>query len=109
MTAPAEAVGQNLADAGYDATPMASWPESREWMAEIDEALLGLRRDLHHRFLLGGGAARAVRIDRAGRAAGYAYISAAGHVGPLAIAPDRAANAVRITGLRRRLEGQPSR
>ena len=36
MTAPAQAVAQNLADAGYDATPMASWPEPREWTAEID-------------------------------------------------------------------------
>jgi GNAT superfamily N-acetyltransferase len=73
MTAPAQAVAQNLIDAGYDATPIAPWPEPREWMAEIHVGLLGLRRDLHHRFLLGGNAARAVRIERAGRAAGYAY------------------------------------
>ena len=55
-------------------------------MAEIDEALVGLRRDLHHRFLLCGGAERGVRIERTGGLAGYAYISAEGHVGPLAIA-----------------------
>jgi hypothetical protein len=53
MAVPAQAVAQNLADAGYDTTPISPWPEPREWMAEIDEALLGLRRDLHHRFLLG--------------------------------------------------------
>ena len=67
MAAPAQAVAQNLADPQYDTTPIAPWPEPREWMAEIDEVLLGLRRDLHHRFLLGV-AARAVRIERAGRA-----------------------------------------
>jgi GNAT superfamily N-acetyltransferase len=66
MAAPAQPVAQNLTDPEYDTTPIAPWPEPREWMAEIDEALLGLRRDLHHRFLLGGLAARAVRSERAG-------------------------------------------
>ena len=60
-------------------------------------------------FLLGGGAARAVRIERAGRAAGYAYISAEGQVGPLAIAPDADAKAVVIMALRCALEGRPSK
>jgi GNAT superfamily N-acetyltransferase len=109
MAAPAQAVAPNLADAGYDATPMAPWPEPREWTAEIDEALLGLRRELHHRFLLGGGAARGVRIERAGRAAGYAYISDYGHVGPLAIASGADTTAVVTTALSCALESGPSR
>jgi hypothetical protein len=41
--------------------------------------------------------------------AGYAYISAEGHVGPLAIAPDADAKAVVITALRCALEARPSR
>jgi GNAT superfamily N-acetyltransferase len=109
MAAPALAVAQNLADAGYGTTPVATWPEPREWMAEIDSALLGFRRDMHHRFLLGGGAERAVRIGGAGCAAGYAYLSAEGHVGPLAIAPDADAKAVVTTALRCALESGPSR
>jgi GNAT superfamily N-acetyltransferase len=108
VAAPAQALEQNLADVGYETTPIAPWPEPREWMAEIDEALLGLRRDLHHRFLLGGGAARGVRIEQAGRTAGYAYISAEGHIGPLAIAPDDDAKAVVTTALRCALESRPS-
>src|SRR5262249_13023063 len=96
-------------DAGYDATPIAPWPEPREWMAEIDGVLLGFRRDMHHRFLLGGGAERAVRIERAGGTVGYTYISAQGHVGPLAITPDADAKAVVTTALRCALESGPSR
>ena len=99
MAAPAQAVAQNLVDAGYDITPIAPWPEAGEWTGRIDQELLGFRRDLHHQFLLGGFAARAVRIEHAGRAAGYAYISAQGHVGPLAIAPDADAKAVVTTAL----------
>jgi GNAT superfamily N-acetyltransferase len=108
MAASAQAVAENLADARYEGTPIASSPEPREWLVEIDEALLGLRRDLHHRFLLGGGVARGVRIERAGRLAGYAYISTEGRVGPLAIAPDADAKSVVITALRCALESNPS-
>ncbi len=109
MAAPAQAVAQNLAGAGYDITPIAPWPESGEWPAgewigRIDHELLGFRRDLHHQFLLGSLAARAVRIEHAGRAAGYAYISARGRVGPLAIAADADAKAVVTTALRYALE-----
>jgi len=110
MAAPAQTVAQNLVDAGYDITPIAPWPEAGEWLAgewagRIDQELLGFRRDLHHQFLLGGFAERAVRIEHAGRAAGYAYISAQGHVGPLAIAPDADAKAVVTAALRCALEG----
>src|SRR5258707_4150965 len=115
MAAPAQAVAQNLAEAGYDITPIAPWPESGErpggewpageWIGRIDQELLGFRRDLLHQFLLGGFAARAVRIEHAGSTAGYAYISAQGHVGPLAIAPDADAQAVVTKALRCALEG----
>jgi GNAT superfamily N-acetyltransferase len=110
MAAPTRAVAQNGADAGYDFTPIAPWPQSAkwpagEWIGGIDQELLGFRRDLHHQFLLGGFAARAVRIEHAGRAAGYAYISAQGHVGPLAIAPDADAKAVVTAALRCAPEG----
>jgi len=50
-----------------------------------------------------------VRIEQAGRTAGYAYISAEGHVGPLAIAPDTDAKAVATTALRCALESRPQR
>jgi len=105
IAAQAHAVAQHPADTGYDITPIAPWPESGEWTGRIDQELLGFRRDMHHQFLLGGVAARAVRIEHAGRAAGYAYISARGHVGPLAIAPDADAKTVVTTALRCALEG----
>src|SRR5438105_4271110 len=110
MAAPMQVVAQNLADAGYDIAPIAPWTEAGEWTAgewigRIDQELLGFRRDLHHRFLRGAFAAQGVRIEHAGRAAGYAYISAQGHVGPLAIAPDADARAVVTTALRCALEG----
>jgi GNAT superfamily N-acetyltransferase len=105
MVAPTQAVARTLGKAACDATPMAAWPEPREWCRRIDRELLGFERDMHHRFMLGGVAARAIRIDRAGRPSGYAYISAGGGVGPLAIAPDADARAVLTTALRDAVEG----
>src|SRR5713226_3538052 len=52
MAASAQVAAQNLADAGYEITPIAPWPEPAEWLGEIDRELLGYRRDLHHQFLL---------------------------------------------------------
>jgi len=105
--APAEAVAQKLADNWYDTTPMAPRPEADGWISRIDRELPGFDRDLHHRFLLGGIAARAVRIERAGSALGYAYTSAEAHVGPRAIAPDADAKAVVTTARRCALESEP--
>ena len=42
MTAPAQAVAQNLVDAGYDSTPIAPWTEPDEWTGRIDQELLGV-------------------------------------------------------------------
>lgn len=108
MAAPAQTVAQNLRHADYGITPIGPWPASRGWMAEIDEALLGFRRDLLHKFLLDAVAARPVRIEQAGGTAGYAYISAHGHIGPLAIAPGADAKAVARAALRCSLESSPS-
>src|SRR5215831_888738 len=109
MVAPAQAVAQNLVDVRYDTTPIAPWPEPNEWIGQLDRALLGFSRDWHHKYLLGGVAARAIRIERAGALAGYAYISAEGRVGPLAIAKDADARAVVTTALCCALESKPSR
>jgi hypothetical protein len=109
MVAPAQAVAQNLVDVRYDTAPIPPWPEPNEWIGQLDRALLGFSRDWHHKYLLGGVAARAIRIERAGALAGYAYISAEGRVGPLAIAKDADARAVVTTALYCALESKPSR
>jgi GNAT superfamily N-acetyltransferase len=108
VAAPAPAVARRIAAAeDHEAVPIAPWPEPREWLGRIDEEVLGFRREEHHTFLLGGPAARAVRIEHAGGPAGYAYISAEGHIGPLAVAPGADAKGVVLAALRCALEGQP--
>ncbi|HEV2098784.1 MAG TPA: GNAT family N-acetyltransferase [Stellaceae bacterium] len=108
VAAPASVVGQYVTTAAYDAVPIAPWPEPQRWIGEIDEQVLGFRRDSHHRFLLGEYPVRAIRIERAGRPVGYAYVSAEGHVGPLAIALDADRKAVVATAIQCALQQNPA-
>lgn len=89
-----------------DVVPIA-WPEDRDWLGRIDQAVLGFRREEHHAFLPGGYAARGLRIEQAGRPAGYAYVSAAGHIGPLAVSLGADPKEVVGAAIRHALEGRP--
>jgi GNAT superfamily N-acetyltransferase len=109
VAAPAQAVEGKTEPVGLDTMPIEPWPACREWLGRIDEEVLGFRREEHHAFLLGGFAARAVRVERAGHPAGYAYISAEGHIGPLAVAPGADPKEVVAAAIRCALEGRPKR
>jgi GNAT superfamily N-acetyltransferase len=108
VVAPAPVVERKIKPAGcLDALPIEPWPQSEDWLAEIDEQVLGFRRGSHHEFLLSGFAVRAARIDRAGRQAGYAYVSGEGHIGPIAISQDADAKQVVQTAIYYALQGRP--
>jgi len=109
MSAPAAVVERNIPAVEAETTPIGPWPAAREWINRIDDAVLGFHRDSHHRFQLGEFAARAVEIRHAGRAVGYAYISGAGHIGPVGIAPGVDASAVVTAVIRCALDTQSPR
>jgi hypothetical protein len=54
-------------------------------LREIDCGALGISRERHHRYLLNDGTMRGYFIHAQGDCIGYAYVSATGHVGPLAV------------------------
>jgi GNAT superfamily N-acetyltransferase len=87
MVAPMPLVEERVGTSKVKVAPIEPWPVSRGWLSQIDEEVLGFRRESHHAFLLGGGAAQALCVQQAGRPVGYAYVSAAGHIGPLAVSP----------------------
>ena len=107
MAAPASVVGEKLTHNSYDVSPIASLLHSRELIGQIDEAVLGFRRDAHHGFLLEGSAVLAVQIWHGGGAAGYAYISRSGHIGPLAVAPEADPKGVVEAAIRCALQERP--
>lgn len=94
-----------VAGPGYDTAPIRPWPDCRDWLGRIDEDVLGFKREDHHAFLQNDPNFRAMRFERAGSPAGYAYISADGHIGPLAVAPGADSKAVVDAAVRCALEG----
>ena len=54
-------------------------------LMEIDSGVLGISRERHHRYLLSDNTLRGYFFHAQGDCIGYAYVSATGHVGPLAV------------------------
>jgi GNAT superfamily N-acetyltransferase len=107
LTAPVSVLKNRIVKSGVAAVPIEPWPGPCDWLARIDEEVLGFRRESHHAFLLGGVAAVSLLIEQAGKPVGYAYISPAGHIGPLAMLPGTDAQSVLAAVSQRALDVQP--
>jgi GNAT superfamily N-acetyltransferase len=59
-------------------------------LARLDASVLGISRAKHHNYLLNDKAMTGVLLHQGDECVGYAYVSATGHVGPLAVAPRNA-------------------
>ena len=68
-------------------------------LAQIDARALGVSREKHHRYLINNSATIGFSLYAGGDCAGYVYISADGHIGPLAVAEDDALGAAFGTAL----------
>ncbi len=91
-----------------ETAPIPASDAAAEWIGRLDEAVLGFRRVPHHAFLLGGAVPRALRIGPAGAPLGYAYVSAAGEIGPVAITPGAEAGLVLGAAIGAALDGGAS-
>jgi hypothetical protein len=88
------------------ATPFGSSPSEHAWLDPLEEAVISFRRGTQHRFMQTSWGLRALRIEAGGRPAGYAYVSAEGHVGPLLAAPEADEAAVVLAAIREGLAGR---
>jgi len=67
-------------------TPIEDTAAHRALLEALDAGALGFSRARHHAFLLGDSAMTGVLLHAGDECAGYAYINANGHVGPVAVA-----------------------
>ena len=74
-----------LPDVPLRAVPMSSAAHERD-LAAIDRAALGVSRAKHHAYRVADEATKGTMLFAGKDCAGYAYISSAGHIGPLAVA-----------------------
>jgi hypothetical protein len=80
-------------------TPIEQTASHLETLAQLDASTLGISREKHHRYLLGDGTTKGVLLYDRSECIGYAYASATGHVGPLAVAQARSMGAAFRTAL----------
>jgi ribosomal protein S18 acetylase RimI-like enzyme len=80
-------------------TPIEPTASHLQTLAQLDVSTLGISREKHHRYLLNDGTMKGVLLHDRGDCIGYAYVSATGHVGPLAVAQVRGMGAAFRTAL----------
>ncbi|MGA8614548.1 MAG: GNAT family N-acetyltransferase [Xanthobacteraceae bacterium] len=83
----------------FGSTPIEPTASHLKALAQLDVSTLGISREKHHRYLLNDGATKGVLLHDDGDFTGYAYVSATGHVGPLAVAQARGMGAAFRTAL----------
>jgi ribosomal protein S18 acetylase RimI-like enzyme len=80
-----EALMQRLQGGELLCTPIEPTASHLNTLAQLDVDALGISREKHHRYLLSDGTMKGVLFHESGGCLGYAYVSATGHVGPLAV------------------------
>ena len=106
LVAPATVLTDRLvADSDTVALPLG--PSEHAWFDAVEEAVIAFRRETQHHFMQSASGTRALRIDAGGHPAGYAYVSAEGHIGPLLAAPEADEVAVVLAAIREGLVGAP--
>jgi GNAT superfamily N-acetyltransferase len=74
-------------------TPIESTAAHLKVLAQFDVGALGVSREKHHRYILNDSTMKGVFLHHGDECVGYAYVSATGHVGPLAVAHVRCMDA----------------
>ncbi|MGO4172775.1 GNAT family N-acetyltransferase [Bosea sp. TAF32] len=78
-------VAQALPEPRLRAAAIDDSAATMEKLAAIDSSAIGISREKHHRHLLNDAAVGGVLLHAGSECVGYAYISASGHIGPLAV------------------------
>lgn len=81
-------------------TPIEPIASHLKTLTALDLSTLGVAREKHHRYLLSDRTMTGVFLHDGDDCVAYAYVSATGHVGPLAIAEGRAVDAAFRAALR---------
>ena len=99
LSVPREALTSRLQGDTLRFTPIEPTASHLETLAKLDVSALGISREKHHRYLLNDNTMKGVLLHDRDECIGYAYVSATGHVGPLALARARGMSAAFRTAL----------
>jgi len=74
----------------FDSTPIEEEASTLHRLAQLDDRVLGVSREKHHRYLINDSRTRGFNLYDGSEWVGYAYVDAGGHIGPLAVMESRA-------------------
>jgi ribosomal protein S18 acetylase RimI-like enzyme len=94
-----DAMASRLQGDKLDSAPIEATAAHLEALTRLDVSTLGISREKHHRYLLNDRTMKGVLLYDRGDCIGYAYVSATGHVGPLAVAQANSMGAAFRTAL----------
>jgi ribosomal protein S18 acetylase RimI-like enzyme len=80
-------------------TPIEPTASHLKTLAQLDASTLGVSREKHHRYLLNDSTMQGVLLYDGAECMGYAYVSTAGHVGPVAVSHTKAMGSAFRTAL----------
>jgi hypothetical protein len=69
----------------FDSTPIEEEASTLHRLAQLDDRVLGVSREKHHRYLINDSRTRGLNLYDGSEWVGYAYVDAGGHIGPLAV------------------------
>jgi ribosomal protein S18 acetylase RimI-like enzyme len=104
-----EALARHEGGRTLRSTPIRPTTADLATLRRLDAAALGVSRERHHLFLLSEPALQGVFLEDGGECVGYAYVSAAGHIGPLAVLHAQAMPAAFTTALAMAAAGEGKR
>jgi ribosomal protein S18 acetylase RimI-like enzyme len=87
--------GQGLRSTAVDTTSL----DHLKTLVQLDVSTLGFSREKHHRYLLNDPAMNCVLLHDRDGCVGYAYVSTAGQIGPVAVTEERAMDSAFRTAL----------
>lgn len=79
--------------------PLEETPAHLQSLARTDDLALGISREKHHRYLINDRSMKGVILYAKDECVGYAYVSADGHIGPLAVTRPDASGTAFLTAL----------
>jgi ribosomal protein S18 acetylase RimI-like enzyme len=69
----------------FDFAPLEAEASTLRRLAQVDEQVVGVSREKHHRYLINDSGTRGFNLYDGSDWAGYTYVDASGHIGPLAV------------------------
>ena len=97
-----------LQGAQFSYVPIEETASNLHSLAQIDDRVLGVSREKHHRYLINDNATRGVSLYAGDDCVGYVYVGTDGHIGPLAVVQPNALGTAFRTALTLAAEGGSS-